>query len=244
MRGALILILCASAAGAQEGAGEMRSQQQPSPMPSLQPNASQPTLELPTSPSNPVLEIPGKFPEPTLSVVLPSRFVGCWEGTINGFDSITPIGFLSSFARGTHVTYRFCYLPNPDGKTYRLELRKLIIEEKEMKATSFENQVIWVDEPHGSGYLRNHVTAIQTSWLLFIPVRVHEENFAEEIVALENQNLVSMRGAELIKLQDKDYLRATFHADFNRVPDELGVTPAPASTALTPQPAETTPSVP
>ncbi|HXR26073.1 MAG TPA: hypothetical protein VN742_11970 [Candidatus Binataceae bacterium] len=179
-----------------------------------------------------------------MSVILPSRFVGCWEGTINGFDSLTSIGFLSSFARGTHVTYRFCYIPNQDGKTYRLELRKLVIDEKEMAATSFENQVIWVDDPHGSGYLRNHVTVIQTSWLLFIPLRVREDYFAEEIVVLDNQDLLTMHGAELVKLEDKDYLRATFHADFNRVPDELGVTPAPAPTALPPQRTEASPGVP
>jgi len=88
------------------------------------------------------------------------------------------------------------------------------------------------------------VTVIQTSWLLFIPLRVREDYFAEEIVVLDNQDLLTMNGAELVKLEDKDYLRATFHADFNRVPDELGVTPAPAPTALPPQRTEASPGVP
>ena len=56
--GGLILILCANAARAQQDAGSMRSQQEPSPS-VTQPAAPQSTLELPTRPSNPVLEIPG-----------------------------------------------------------------------------------------------------------------------------------------------------------------------------------------
>lgn len=233
--GALILILCAGTAGAQDGADVMRSQQQPSPPPSIQPNPSQSTLELPTGPSNPVLEIPGQAPEPALSVTLPSPFVGCWEGTINGFDSLTPIGFLSSFIGGARITYRFCYLPNPDGKTYRMELRKLVIDNKELTATGFDNQVVWVDDHHGAGYLRNHLTVDQTSWLLFIPIRVREDIYAEEIVALDNPNLANMHGAELMKLNGSDYARISFHADFNRIPDALGAEPPSATAGSPPQ---------
>ena len=118
-RGVLILLLCSSTGGAVQNTSSMRPQQETSPSLIL-PNAPQSTLELPTGPSNPVLEIPGKLPDPALSVLLPSSFVGCWQGTIEGFDSLTPIGFLSSYLRGTHVLYRFCYVPNPDGSSYRL----------------------------------------------------------------------------------------------------------------------------
>jgi hypothetical protein len=219
LRGGLILIFCASAAGAQTDAGSMRSQQEP-PSPSvIQPGAAQSTLELPTGPSNPVLEIPGKQPDLAQSVVLPSQFVGCWEGTIENFDSLEPIGFLSSMVRGTHVTYRFCYLPNPDGATYRLELRKLVIAEKELTPTSFENQVVWKDDRNGTGYLRNHVVVTQHSWFLFIPINVQTEYYAEEIVALNNSNGLNMHGAQLMKLSGKDYARIGFHADFQRVTD-------------------------
>jgi len=214
----LILILCASTAGAQPDAGSMRTQQEPSPSLS-QPAAPQSTLELPTGPSNPVLEIPGKLPDATQSVVLSSQFVGCWEGTIENFDSLEPIGFLSSLVRGTHVTYRFCYLPNPDGTTYRLELRKLVIAEKELTPTSFENQVVWKDDRNGTGYLRNHLVVTQHSWFLFIPISVETEYYAEEIVGLNNSNGLNMRGAELMKLSGKDYTRIGFHADFQRVAD-------------------------
>jgi hypothetical protein len=218
--GVLILIVCATTAGAEQDAGSIRSQQEPSPS-VIEPTAPQSTLELPTGPSNPVLEIPGKLPDAAQSVVLPSRFSGCWEGTIDGFDSLTPIGFLSSLARGTHVTYRFCYLPIPDGSSYRLELRKLVIAEKELTPTSFENQVVWKDDQHGTGYLRNHLVAVQHSWFLFIPISVQSEYYAEEIVTLDdNPNLLKMRGAELMKLSGRDYARIGFHADFERVPDE------------------------
>jgi len=100
-----------------------------------------------------------------------------------------------------------------------MELRKLVIDNKELTPTGFENQVVWVDIQHGKGYLRNHLSVIQTSWLLFIPVRVQEDYYAEEIVILQNPNLVGMRGAELMKINGKDYLRVGFHADFNRFPD-------------------------
>jgi hypothetical protein len=218
-RGTLILMLCATTAGAEQDAGSIRSQQEPSPT-VIQPGAPQSTLELPTGPANPVLEIPGKQPDEALSVVLPSRFVGCWEGTIENFDSLEPIGFLSSLIRGTHVTYRFCYVPNPDGASYRLELRKLVIGEKELTPTSFENQVVWKDDRDGTGYLRNHLVVSQRSWFLFIPIEVQTEYYAEEIVALDNSNAINMRGAELVKVNGGDYARIGFHADFRRVSDE------------------------
>ncbi len=222
----LILVLWIGAAGAQENTGAMRSQQQSSPAPSIQPNSSQSTLELPTSPSNPVLEIPGKPPEPALSMTLPSPFVGCWEGTIDGWDSLTPIGFLSSLFRPTQITYRFCYLPNADGRSYRFELRKVAIAAKELTQTAFANQIVWIDDRHRTGYLRNHLTVIQTSWLLFIPIRVQQDVYAEQIVVLENSNLVRMRGADLVQLNGTDYLRQTFHADFHRVADSFAVDPS------------------
>jgi hypothetical protein len=175
-------------------------------------------------PSNPVVEIPGQQPDPAQSKLLPSGFSGCWEGTVSDFDSLQPIGFLSSFASSTHTTYRFCYLSNGDG-TYRMELRKFAIAEKEVTPTSFVNQVVWVDNDHGQGYLRNHFTTTQRSWLLFIPINVDSEYFAEEVVTLVNPNTVRMRGAELMRLEGSDYLRVEFHADFHRV-DE---TAAPVS---------------
>ena len=87
------------------------------------------------------------------------------------------------------MTYRFCYLPNPDGTSYRLELRKLVIAEKELTATRFENQVVWTDERQSTGYLRNHLVVTQSSWFLFIPIILQTEYYAEEIVALGNSNV-------------------------------------------------------
>jgi hypothetical protein len=238
--GVLILLLCAGTAGAERDTGTIRSQQEPSPS-SILPSAPQSTLKSPTGPSNPILEIPGKLPDAALSVLLPSSFVGCWQGTIEGFDSLTPIGLLSSHIQGAHVTYRFCYVPNPNSSSYRLELRKLVIAEKEFTPTSFENQVVWTDDHQGTAYLRNHLVVIQHSWLLtahpslpgespplapdgdrpvFIPISVQTDYYAEEIVTLDNSNLIKMRGAELMKLSGTDYARIGFHADFRRVPDE------------------------
>ena len=216
--GALVLLLCALAAGAQENAIVVPSQHNATTS-SSRATAAGSTLILLTAPSHPVLEIAGKEPEPARSLSLPSRFVGCWEGTINGFDSLEPIGFLSSYLKGTHVTYQFCYLPNSDGTTYRMELRKLVIDNKDLTATAFENQVVWVDQLHGQGYLRNHISILQTVRMLFIPFQARQDYYAEEIVNLRSPNLVRMQGNELMKLEGKDYARLGFHADFNRVPE-------------------------
>jgi hypothetical protein len=139
--GAAALLLCAGAAGAQQGAAVMPSQQEsPSASSIRAANPARSTLVLPSSPSHPVLEIPGRDPNPALSLPLPSPFVGCWEGTIKGFDSLIPIGVFSTYATGTNITYRFCYTPNSDGSSYRMELRKLVIDNKELTPTGFVNQ--------------------------------------------------------------------------------------------------------
>ena len=210
-----LTISMASVARADDLPVSIRSQHEPTP---VWQERSQ-TLDLPTSPSNPVLEIPGQQPNPAQSSVLPSPFVGCWEGTIEDFDSLTPIGFLSSMMRASHSTYTYCYLPNPDGETYRLEFRKLSIAERELTPTAFTNQVVWVDDPARRGYLRNHLTVIQTSWLLIFPFHVQEDAYAEEIVTVKDENTISMRGAELIKLEGQDYARTEFHADLHRIPE-------------------------
>jgi len=210
-----IALLIASAARADDVSAPIRSQQEPTP---IWQERSQ-TMELPTSPSNPVLEIPGQEPDSTKSLVLPSPFVGCWEGTIEGFDTVTPIGFMSSSLRGARATYTFCYLPNPDGKTYRLEFRKLVIDDSELTPTAFENQILWVDDASHRGYLRNHLSVVQTSWLLIFPIHIHEEIYAEQIATLRDQNSIGIRGAELIRMEGKDYARTEFHADFHRIPE-------------------------
>jgi hypothetical protein len=112
-----------------------------------------------------------------------------------------------------------------------MELRKLVIDNKELTATGFDNQVVWGDDDQGTGYLRNHLKVTDTSWLLFIPIRVREDFYAEEIVTLKNPNVVNMRGAELMELNGSDYARIGFHADFNRVPDSLGGGPPLAATS-------------
>ena len=226
VRTLLLAMACFLAVGvyadADQQTGVIQSQQEPASP--LAPNSSQSTLVMPPGPSNPVLEIPRTEPEPSQSKLLPTGFAGCWEGTIEQFDSLVPIGFLSSLASGTHTTYRFCYLPNGDN-TYRMELHKMVIAEKELTPTSFANQVVWVDLEHGQGYLRNHLTASQRSWLLFIPINVQSEYFAEEVVTLVDPNTVRMRGAQLMKLEGKDYLRCTFHSDFHRVTESDAETP-------------------
>ena len=165
----------------------------------------------------PILEIPGRLlPEPSVSLTLPSPFVGCWEGTVDSYDSVVP----SSAAMGSaSVTYTFCYEPNPDGRTYELRLRKVVVAGKKLKVTDFENQVVQVDDGHRTAYLRNHTTAVDSEWLLFlIPVHITEDVYAEQWVRLDNAgNAIQLVGSELIKANGKDYATVKYHSEFFRV---------------------------
>ncbi len=175
--------LCATA-GAQDAPGIRSQQEFPAASPTPPPSSSRQSLD-----------IPGAEPRQTLEIALPSGFVGCWEGTINGFDSLEPIAFLSSLSQGTTTTYQFCYRPIGSGG-YRMDLTKLKVKEEELKVVSFENRVIAVDHDHGMGKLRNRVVTEQTSYLLWlIPITIAMEIEADEEVTLVNRDLVRMRYA-------------------------------------------------
>ncbi len=149
---------------------------------------------------------------------LPKAFDGCWEGTIEGFDSVTPLSFSGHFvSKGMKVTYQLCYRRTPNGG--HLDLTKIEIEGKPATVTRFDNYVTAVNEKQLTGHLKNHVVLEQKAYVFWIiPVSVQQEIFADEDLTLTREDLIAMRGDQLVKLNGSDIARMTFHADFHKVP--------------------------
>ncbi len=154
------------------------------------------------------------IPETTL----PGVFFGCWEGTLEGFDSVTPLSFAGHFVgKSLRTTYQFCYRPIEGGG--RLDLTKVEIEGKQATVTRFDNHVTAVDTERLTGHLKNHTVAESVVYVMWLfPVSAQQEIFAEEDIELKNPNVVAMRGKQLVRLNGNDLAEMTFHADFQRVP--------------------------
>ncbi len=146
---------------------------------------------------------------------LPADFVGCWKGTIQG-DDFKPAIPGNTMSKDP-TTYELCYGPMPQG-SYRLNLLKLVIGMAVVRPERFESQVLSADDQTGTAKIRNHLILTQTKYILWaVPVRFHVEVDAVEDCRLVSHDLISMRGTQLIAVDDKAYGQQTFHADFTRV---------------------------
>ncbi len=146
---------------------------------------------------------------------LPSDFVGCWRGTIQGedFKPAIPGNTMSK----DPTTYELCYGPVSEG-TYRLNLLKLVIGMAVVRPDRFDSQVISADDQAGTAKIRNHLILTQTRYILWtVPVRFHVEVDAVEDCRLVSHDVILMRGTQLIAVNEKMYGKQTFHADFRRV---------------------------
>jgi hypothetical protein len=150
---------------------------------------------------------------------LPAAFNGCWEGTIEGFDSVTPLSFAGRFvSEGLRTTYQLCYRPH-EGGGGELTLTKLEIEGHKATVTRFDNRVTKVDLENQTGHLRNHVVLESVAYVFWLfPVTAHQEIFADEDIKVISPDALSMRGSERIRVGDQDIAEVTFHGDFHRVP--------------------------
>lgn len=148
---------------------------------------------------------------------LPDVFFGCWEGTLERFDSVTPLSFAGRFVgESIRTTYQFCYRPIEGGG--RLDLTKVEIEGKQATITRFDNHVTAVDSERLSGHLKNHAvmeSVVYVMWLF--PVSAQQDIFAEQDIELKNPNVVAMRGKQLVRVNGQDIAEMTFHADFHKV---------------------------
>jgi hypothetical protein len=146
---------------------------------------------------------------------LPSDFVGCWRGTIQG-DDFKP-AFPGNTMSKDPTTYELCYGPVREG-SYRLNLLKLVMGLAVVRPDRFESQVLSADDQAGSAKIRNHLVLTQTRYILWtLPVRFHVDVDAVEDCRLVSHDVISMRGTQLIAVDEKIYGQQTFHADFRRV---------------------------
>jgi hypothetical protein len=146
---------------------------------------------------------------------LPSDFVGCWRGTIQG-DDFKPAIPGNTMSKDP-TTYELCYGPVSEG-TYRLNLLKLVIGMAVVRPDRFDSQVISADDQAGTAKIRNHLILTQTKYILWtVPVRFHVEVDAVEDCRLVSHDVILMRGTQLIAVNEKMYGKQTFHADFRRV---------------------------
>jgi hypothetical protein len=151
---------------------------------------------------------------------LPASFYGCWEGTIDNADSVTPLNWTGNHARIEPNTYQLCYRRRPESGG-ELLLTKFEAGGNNFDVISFDNHVTAVDEGRRTARLRNHVLLEHGHNLLWVyPVYGREDIYADENIAMKSDNLISMSGKELIQVNGADAAIVTFHADFHRVPDK------------------------
>jgi hypothetical protein len=150
---------------------------------------------------------------------LPAPFYGCWEGTIDT-DSVTPLDWAGKHLRSEPQTYQLCYRHRPEGGG-DLVLTKFEVSGGDLNVVAFDNHVTAVDEKLRTSRLRNHVLVEQGHDLMWLfPVYGREDIYADENIAMKNDNLIEMTGKELIQLNGADTALATFHGTFHRLPNQ------------------------
>src|ERR1700691_3068996 len=151
---------------------------------------------------------------------LPASFYGCWEGTIDSSDSVTPLNWTGNHLRVERNTYQLCYRRRAESGG-ELVLTKFESGGNNLDVISFDNHVTAVDEGRRTARLRNHVLVEQGHNLLWVyPVYGREDIYADENIAMKSDNLIAMSGKELIQVNGTDAAIVTFHADFHRVPNQ------------------------
>ena len=150
--------------------------------------------------------------------VIPEAFFGCWEGTLERFDSVAPLSFAGHFISGAmHTTYQFCFRRRPDGSG-QLDLTKVEIEGKQGTITRFDNHITAVDTKRLMAGLRNHTVMESVAYLFWI-YRLHmqQEIVADEVLTMKNRDVIFVEGKQLVRVNGADVAIITFHTDFHRV---------------------------
>ncbi|MGA9725850.1 MAG: hypothetical protein WBQ86_25580 [Candidatus Binatus sp.] len=156
----------------------------------------------------------------SIDYALPASFYGCWEGTIDSADSVTPLNRTGNHLHVERNTYQLCYRRRP-ASGGELVLTKFEFGGNNLDVISFENHVTAVDEGRRTARLRNHVLTEQGHNLLWVlPAYAREDIYADEDIAMKSDDLIAMSGKELIQVNGTDSAIVTFHGDFHRVPDK------------------------
>ena len=152
--------------------------------------------------------------------VIPEAFFGCWEGSLERFDSVTPlslVGHLISESDAAHTTYQFCFRRLPGG-TGRLDLTKVELAGNPATITAFHNQITALDSKRLMIRLHNHTVSESVGYLFWIiPIHAQQELDADEAVTMKSRDLLFVEGQQLLQIDGNDVAIINFHTDFHRV---------------------------
>ncbi|HUA33045.1 MAG TPA: hypothetical protein VMA09_05530 [Candidatus Binataceae bacterium] len=168
-------------------------------------------------------------PAPLTNIEIPSAFVGCWEGTPDGFDSV--VNSRDGFTIGQPGRIVFCYRPNRIdvpvatlnlGKNgwlkdialnYGLGLTVLKVDEARIESKVY---AVTPTQIHARTFVPLKGVELM---LWVVPIPFHQTLTDEEIATLKDTNTVSVTARQQLVLGSGFESLRTWHADFHRVPD-------------------------
>jgi hypothetical protein len=153
-------------------------------------------------------------PEPRI----PNEWFGCWKGTVDSFDTVTPLSpsVSANSIKTLSTTYTLCFTKRPDGSG-QLELADVEIGGHKGTVTHFDNRFTSLGPTPDRASMRNHAIVESVLYVLWIfPIHVTQEIYADEDLQFVPPNVVSVRGKQLVVMGGNMIASMTFHANFNR----------------------------
>lgn len=168
-------------------------------------------------------------PPPLAHVDIPSPFIGCWEGTPDGFDSV--VNSRDGFTIGQPGRIVFCYRSNHiDVPVAKLDLGKdgwlkdvalnygLGLTLPKVDEASIQSQVYAVTPTQIHARTFVPLKGLQLMlWVVPIPFR--QTLTDEELATLKDPNTISVTARQQLVLGSGFESLRTWHADFHRVAD-------------------------
>ena len=168
-------------------------------------------------------------PPPLSHVEIPSPFIGCWEGTPNGFDSV--VNSRDGFTIGQPGRIVFCYRPNRiDVPVAKLELGKngwlkdvamnygLGLTLPKVDESRIESQVYAVTPTQIHARTFVPLKGVQLMFWV-VPIPFQQTLTDEEFATLKNSDTVSVAARQQLVLGSGFESLRTWHADFHRISD-------------------------
>jgi hypothetical protein len=172
-----------------------------------------------------VTQLPGpKYVPQSTTIVgteprIPSEWFGCWRGTVEEFDSVTPISpsVNASDIKALSTTYDFCFSKRSDG-TGKLDLTDVEIGRHKATVTHFDNHIASTGPDLHHASLHNHTTVESVVYVLWIfPIHMTDDIYAEEDLQMLSPDVIYVKGKELLVMGGNMVASTTFHTNFYRV---------------------------
>jgi len=150
---------------------------------------------------------------------IPEAWYGCWRGTIDNFDTVTPLSpaISASQIKAQKQTLEFCFTMKPDG-TSQMDLTDLEVAGHKAKITHFDNRFTSIGPTVDRASLRNHVTAESVINILWIfPMHMQQDVYADEDIQMISHDVVMVKGKQVVVMGTNMIASMTFHTNFYRV---------------------------